>query len=197
MSYRQIFWFDNLFCPAERRKAKNSTGGGNGVAFPQKNVRFFSTSIPGSDVRNEVARQEPLVSGRQSAAFPAAEDRGVLAFVRWFWRNAQDCSSAFGSCPKLARSCAQAISCRAASVPRRFGAGLIYTRPRSSRSASQQTRIVRSPFVWPSVWCRQASYRISNRGSSKCTSEPRSWRAKSPPRSPWPRSCDWLMRRES
>jgi hypothetical protein len=73
---------------------------------------------------------------------------------------------------------------RAASVQSRCGLGVMPTRPRSRRSASEQACSVGSPSVWPSVCSRQASKRSSKRASSRWTNRPRIDRASSPPRSP-------------
>ena len=76
-------------------------------------------------------------------------------------------NTADGSCLAIARVCAHPSSARAASVHSLCGFGIMPTRPRSSRSASQHANSVGSPEVSPSVCSRHASNSKSNRASSR------------------------------
>ena len=91
-----------------------------------------------------------------------------------------------GTTPRLALPSAHAIisGLFAASVQSRLGCGVMPTRPRSSRSASQQVRIVTSGCVRSCVCPAQARWRSRNAGSGRSNSRPRSSRAYSAARGP-------------
>ena len=79
----------------------------------------------------------------------------------------------------MARAWNHKRSDRAASVQSRCGLGMMPTRPRSRRSASQQACSVGAPSVNPSVRSQQASQRNAKLASFRCNSRPRIDRARS------------------